>query len=192
MDEPIRTFIAIPLTSETQKSLERIQKDIVTYQTYVKWVEPHNIHLTLKFTGEITPQKLKSIAAILPSLFQNSSPFEIAITHLGAFPNEQRPQVIWAGITQNAELITQLAVQIENGLSPLRIPKDDKEFSPHITLGRVRSLKNIENFPSTIKTYQKFLPITQTIDTISLFKSTLTAQGPVYEQLAEVKFKKDI
>ncbi len=187
MDRTTRTFIGIPLSPHARGILQNIQNDFKNLNADVKWVPPDNIHMTLKFLGEIQPQKLKSIQNIFPSLFQNFSRFDVAITRLGAFPNAQKPRVIWAGITQNAELLTEIAAQLENALGKLGFPKEDKKFSPHMTLGRVRSFKNIEKLSESIDAYQKFLPITEPIETIVLFKSTLASQGSIYEHLNEVK-----
>ena len=187
MNKCIRTFIGIPLSSQTRDIFKNVQNDFKNLNADVKWVQPDNIHLTLKFLGEIDPKKLRSIQDIFPSLFQNFSRFDVTITHLGAFPNAEKPRVIWAGITQNAELITAVAVHLENTLANLGFPKEDKKFSPHITLGRVRSFKNIEKLSESVDTYQKLLPLNQSIDTIILFKSTLTSRGSIYEQLNEAR-----
>ena len=182
----LRTFIGIPLSPAAKEMLRKIQEDLQRFPIFVKWVDSSNIHLTLKFLGEITPQKLKSIQTIFPSLFKNSSSFEITITHLGAFPDVEKPRIIWAGISQNAERLTELAQKIENDLALFGFPKEDQEFTPHLTIGRVRSLKNIETIAHEISG-KTIPPITQTIDTVVLFKSILTSQGPIYEYLSEVK-----
>jgi RNA 2',3'-cyclic 3'-phosphodiesterase len=185
--ETLRTFIAVELDKENREALERIEDDLKRLDADVKWVDPQNIHLTLKFLGEIPPKKVRQVQETLPELLKAFSLFEITIATLGAFPKPERPRIIWVGVTQNAHELTRLAHQVEEGLCALSFPKEEKAFSPHATIGRVRSPKNQAQLAEGIKNYS-FAPLTQKISKVILFKSTLTPQGPIYQPLAEVSF----
>lgn len=187
MDKTTRTFIAIELNEEVRNALKKIQEYLKKIDVDVRWVNYKNIHLTLKFLGNLPPKKLRSVMEIFPSLFKDFQPFEINITHLGVFPKPQRPRVIWAGVEKNADYLTAIAIQVENGLCRLGFPKEKRGFSPHLTVGRVRSPKNQALLIPALKEYTFSLELTQTIQQIILFKSTLTSQGPIYESLYTVQ-----
>jgi len=190
MSETIRSFIAVELNDTVREDLEKIQKDFGRLDCDIKWVKPKNIHLTLKFLGSVHPKKMKEILALLPSLYEKTNAFECDITHVGAFPRAERPRVIWAGIEKNASLVEDLAACTENGLCRLGFAKEKRAFSPHVTLGRVRSQKNIHLLGKALNSYSLSSPIAQRIARVTLFKSTLTSQGPVYESLAQIPLRK--
>lgn len=183
MSENLRTFIAVELDDGVKERLREIQQQLQQLEGDVKWVEPGNIHITLRFLGELNPKRLKVVQHQFPTFLQNISSFRIAISGLGAFPNPHKPKVIWAGISDPDGRLSQLAEQIEDGLCRCGIGKDDKEFSPHITIGRTRSFKNLSRLAEAIPPYSISPAIEQIVRRVTLFKSTLTSQGPIYEPL---------
>ena len=184
MDKTTRTFIAIELNEEVLGALKEVQEYLKKLDVDVRWVNYKNIHLTLKFLGNLSPKKLKSVIEVFPSLFEDFQPFEINITRLGVFPTLQQPRVIWAGVEKNADCLIAIATQVEKGLCRLGFPKEKRGFSPHVTVGRVRSPKNQILLPQALKEYILPVELTQTIHQIILFKSTLTSQGPIYDPLS--------
>ncbi|MCK5579937.1 MAG: RNA 2',3'-cyclic phosphodiesterase [Candidatus Omnitrophica bacterium] len=185
----MRTFIAIQLENHVHQQIACMQENLKKADADVKWVKPSNIHITLRFLGDTKPKKIKAISESLPSFLEGISPFEIDITHLGAFPKIQRPRVLWAGIDKNAAQLMELAASIENGLCRLGFPKEERKFSGHITIGRVRSAKNITPLIEAVQGYQFPSGITQTIQHVIFFQSTLTSQGPIYEEIKKVVFE---
>ena len=123
MDNKTRTFIAIELTEDIRNALKKIQEHFKKIDVDVRWVNAKNIHLTLKFLGNIPPKKLKSVAEIFPNLCKGFHPLKMSVTHLGVFQKPERPRIIWAGIEKNAEQLIDMAGQVENGLCKLGFPK---------------------------------------------------------------------
>lgn len=187
MSTDIRCFIAIELDPIVRQHLAKIQNDLKKTNVDVKWVSPTNIHLTLKFLGEIPSGKVQAVSELLPSLVKGVSPFHVDLTHLGGFPDLKHPKVIWIGITQNEDKLATLAQKIENGLWSLGIAVEDRGFSAHITLGRVKSGDKLSSLCAVIEGYKIQEKIEQNIGEIILFKSTLYSAGPVYEKLLSVK-----
>jgi len=188
MDKPIRSFIAIELEISTQNSLKTIQDHLKTTDADVKWVKPTNIHLTLRFLGNLHPKKLKILTKEFPDYFKRLSAFEADMTNLDAFPRLDKPRVLWIGIEKNAERIEALEDQLEEHLCKLGIPKEKEKFIPHLTIGRVRSNKNLSFLVEKMKDYS-FEPISQVIKKIVLFKSSLTSSGPIYSHLSEAELQ---
>ncbi|MFH1245638.1 MAG: RNA 2',3'-cyclic phosphodiesterase [Candidatus Omnitrophota bacterium] len=185
--EEIRSFIALELTPEIQEELARVQTRLKTTGADVKWVNPEGIHLTLKFLGEISPALLEEVKQILNALAPRHQCFELKITRLGAFPNEEHPRVIWVGTEPEKNRLTQIVQELAEGLINLGFFKEKRPFAPHLTLGRVRSPHNREQLKQALQTTsveQKVMRVTA----ITLFKSTLTPQGAIYQSLHKAPF----
>ncbi|MBM3248293.1 MAG: RNA 2',3'-cyclic phosphodiesterase [Candidatus Omnitrophica bacterium] len=189
MSEKIRAFIAIELNNEVQNSLAKIQNEIKTSGAVVKWVEPKNIHLTLKFLGDIDTDLAAKIKIILEDLVKKHRRFPAVINELGAFPNTRSPRVIWAGIEAGKENAISFANELEDNLSKLGIPKEERAFAPHLTLGRVKSPINRFKLSELLNKNKNISDLNFIADRITFFKSTLTPQGPIYEAIAEVNLK---
>lgn len=184
----MRTFIAVELDKEIKKTLSKIQDKLKTAQADVKWVEPENIHLTLKFLGEVEENKIPKISQILKDISSQLKPFTIALSELGAFGGLKYPRVVWIGIAEGKTELSKLVELIEARLAQLKFPKEKRGFSAHFTLGRFRSGKNKDILYQKLNTIQ--VPeLKQEIKPIALFKSTLTPKGPVYEKIAENSVK---
>lgn len=177
----MRAFIAIELPKEIKDYLSDIQKRLFPAGADVKWVKPDNIHLTLKFLGEITPEALNQTIQSLEVIAANKKAFYLSLSSVGVFPKIDSPKVIWIGINKGSSEIREFAGEIG---------KDD--LSPHITLGRVKSKKDLGKLVDILKLFevkpQKALQ-EFTVNKITVFKSTLLPDGPVYESLKEVNLK---
>jgi len=184
-----RAFIAIELDANVRERLKEVQDQLKELPLDITWVTPEIIHLTLRFLGEISDKKLKAVKTNLPDFVKTVSPFTFAITSLGAFPSPQKPKVIWAGVNETNGELSLLAEKIETGVNQCGIGKEDKEFSAHITIGRVKSLKNISRLAETIPGFAISPALEQPVHSITLFKSTLKSDGPVYEVLERVALK---
>lgn len=174
----------------------------------VKWVKPENIHLTLKFLdlslkdrkvypcglGERDDKKIEKISVILEETAKNKQVFGADIRSIGAFPKIDSPRVIWAGIGKGDKEIKEIAEELEEKIAKTGIPKEDRTFSSHITIGRTHSNSNLEKLVQELKRLESEIAkqaLRQfSINKITLFKSTLTSSGPIYEPLKEVALKK--
>jgi 2'-5' RNA ligase len=188
----MRTFIAIELPQEIKDYLANLENQLKTSQADVKWVEPKNIHLTLKFLGEIDEKKLEKTEKIIEEVTKETNTFPIRLSSVGAFPKINYPRVIWVGIDKGDNETKEIAEALEEKIAKIGIPKEDRPFSSHITIGRTRSSKNreklVQNLNELASSFgQENLEFSAT--KITLFKSTLTPKGPIYEILKEVKLK---
>ncbi len=184
----MRAFIAIELPKEIRDSLGGIQEKLKVSGADVKWVQPQNIHLTLKFLGEINEERLSKINLILDTLAKDKKSFSIRLASLGAFPKIDYPRVIWTGIDEGESETKELARALEEKIEKIGIPKEDRPFSSHITIGRTRSNLGKDKLVAGLKNLQDYFAETPkefTVNKITLFKSTLTPQGPIYEVVKE-------
>ncbi len=179
----MRTFIAVDLPNKIKDCLSQIQRNFSSNLAKIKWVEKENLHLTLKFLGELNEAKTNEIKQALSKI--KFKPQTVSISESGVFPSEQYIRVIWVGIKPAGKII-ELHQKIDSTLAELGIRKENRKFATHITLGRVKFVKDkkalIEKIKSlNIKTDEFVL------DSFKLKKSTLTKQGPIYEDLSVFK-----
>ena len=190
----MRAFIAIELSPDFKKRLASLEEQLKSSGADVKWVKPENIHLTLKFLGEIDEKQLGEAAKIIQNTADKNKRFFIRLASPGAFPNLNFPRVIWIGIDKGDLETKEIAKILEEETAKAGIPQESRPFSSHITLGRVKSGKNCEKLAKNLEN----LASNSTQDTpeflatkITLFKSTLSAGGPIYEALKEAHFQND-
>lgn len=189
----MRTFIAIELPQEIKDSLSNLQGQLKASGADAKWVEPQNIHLTLKFLGERDVKLIEKIIQILEGVAEEKKSFQIRISSLGAFPKPNAPRVIWVGVDKGDSETKEIAKELEEKIAKIGIPKENRPFSSHITIGRIRSALNRERLVQDLNNLQhKFGQETLEflVTKITLFKSTLTPKGPIYEVLKEANLKK--
>lgn len=185
--EYIRSFIAIELTPEIQEELAKAQTRLKTAEADVKWVHPEGIHLTLKFLGKTSADMLEEVKHVLNTLAPHHSPFELRITRLGAFPNKEHPRVLWVGIAEKNSPLLRTVQELEERLLNLGFFKETHPFTAHLTLGRVRSPHHREQLKQLLQTTTVETKVMQAV-AITLFQSTLTPQGAVYQSLHQAQF----
>ncbi len=191
--EKIRSFIAVELPVELKQALSRLQAKMKSASAApVKWVEPDNIHLTLKFLGDVSTEITGRITAALEDAARGTHPFDIGVSGLGAFPGLKRARVVWVGLTGELEKLEQLQKRIEAGLEPLGFPPEGRPFSPHLTIARVRdyarpddrlALGELIGGTSLEQEYKVG------VNTVHLIKSQLTREGPIYSKISTVALK---
>lgn len=189
----MRAFIAIELPPEIKDFLAGLEKQLKSTSADVKWVEPANIHLTLKFLGEIDDIKYSQVKGIIEYAVKDKAIFNLRLHSLGAFPRISLPRVIWVGIDKGEVQTKEIAQILEEKTREIGIPAEERDFSSHITIGRVRSGLNKEKLiqrlqelqANPLKTENLEFPVTK----ITLLKSTLSPKGPIYEILKEASLK---
>ncbi|WP_455278473.1 RNA 2',3'-cyclic phosphodiesterase [[Eubacterium] cellulosolvens] len=184
--EKIRAFIAVDIESEEfRNQILKIQRKISDIGTDIKPVAPENIHLTLRFLGEIETNLMEKIIDIMKLIeFQ---PFEIRFKGTGAFPSIRKINVIWIGLERGQEELTRISRSLESQLRELEFPPDKKGFSPHITIARLRSGRNKDAVADLLYEYKEKSYGSMKAQSIKLKKSVLTPQGPIYSTIFEVK-----
>jgi len=178
----MRAFIAIELPDNIKEELSSIQSDLKTAQADVKWVKTENIHLTLKFLGEVSEVKITEIKTAIDRVSKDHKKFETSLFKAGAFPKIDNPRVIWVGIDRNCSLIEEIALKIDEECEKLGFKREERQFSAHLTIGRVRSGKNKDPLKEKLLA-QDVKEQAFTVDKLTLFQSTLTPSGPIYTSL---------
>lgn len=180
----MRLFIALPLKEHVKDQLDKLTATLKRHGGSVKWVKADNIHLTLRFLGETEENLVEKIKEHIDEAVKSHRQVPTSITTLGGFPNLNRPRVIWVGIEENIEALRKMARDIEHRMRDLGFEKEKKPFKAHLTLGRVRHPKGLENLTGFMSDYRlEEMPLL--FDRVVLFKSTLTPQGPIYDRLHE-------
>lgn len=187
MSDVIRCFIAIELSLEIKIALQKIKDELMPKIPNVKWTQPDNIHLTLKFLGHISVNTVESVKTILEDLAKNTKPFTIRLSSPGAFPSFGSPRVIWAGIDKGNEESINLAGCIEEKAALIGIEKENRAFHPHLTLARINFLKDKKALKNAFSSLN-IPPVEMTASGLTLFQSTLTREGAIYTILDEIKF----
>jgi len=187
----MRTFIAIELPQGIKDSLSRLQEELKATEADVKWVAPENIHLTLKFLGEIDDKKLEKITKIIDDAAKEKNKFQIRISSLGTFPKIDFPRVIWVGVDIGDKETKAIAEELEEKIAKIGIPKENRPFSSHITIGRTKSSLNREKLVQNLKNKAELgaNKLEFYVTKITLFQSTLTPHGPIYKVLKETNLK---
>lgn len=183
----IRTFIALDLPPSIQESIETQTAPLrkTAGSDSIRWVAPHNMHLTLKFLGSIPPSHLDFLKQMLVQAADSTSPFDLQISGVDSFPNSKRPRVLWVGVHAPAALAS-LQRTIEDGAHRLGYEKEARSFSPHLTLGRVRQgidPRETQKIGHAISTIQLGKIGTARVDSIHIYKSDLHSEGSVYTKL---------
>jgi RNA 2',3'-cyclic 3'-phosphodiesterase len=185
----MRTFIAIEIPAAIKTALAALQNDLRRAAAEVSWTRPENIHLTLRFLGEITEQQSQAIAVACEETAAQFPPFTLNLDAPGFFPNTHQPRVLWAGLRGEVEAARQLQLQLEQRLLVIGLPRADKSFQPHLTIGRIKSGKNAGQLVALADLYD--LPaLSFTVDEIVLMKSELHPAGARYTPLSRARLQR--
>ena len=184
--DSLRAFIAIEIPSWIRKTLE-LQTAGLQAQTgqAVRWVSFENMHLTLKFLGDFSPGNVEPLSRAIQSECSQQIPFEVIVNGLGSFPNPRRPRVIWIGLQAPPEL-GRLQHRLELVAARLGTPAEDRPFSAHLTIGRVReqaSLPELQALQAALSGTQAGEYGRFSAQTVTLFKSELRPNGAFYTPL---------
>ncbi len=150
----------------------------------IRWVDPANLHLTLAFLGDTEEKRIGSLYLMLEEKCSGFGTFDFTLAGTGVFKNFRDPRVIWVGI-RSAERLTMLYNLINKGLKNIGFELEERQFRPHLTLGRVKSCKDTENLKSVLEKYRDQEFQTIHVNEAILFESILTQTGPIYNQLAK-------
>jgi len=189
----LRAFIAFELPPPTQDALRvqllPLRKKLGEH--LIRWVPIHNIHITLKFLGDVVDTRVDFLKQMLTRAADACAPFEVQFGGLGSFPTSKRPRVLWVGLHAPGSL-TSIQRTIESSAVSLGYEKEDRAFSPHLTIGRVRqnlSTTEMQIIRSAIESVQLGNIPSVGVDWVHLFKSDLRPTGSVYTKLFSAKLK---
>jgi RNA 2',3'-cyclic 3'-phosphodiesterase len=184
----IRVFIAAAISDHARGKISDLLAGLKKSDAAVRWVKPSSIHLTLRFIGNIDPDRTDALFGAVMDCVKSVSPFETEIKGFGAFPNQKRPRVYWLGFAKGGKELRQIFDALEEKLETAGFGKSDKSFSPHLTLGRVKSGKGKERVLKALDSLAKKSFGRFTIDRICLYQSELRPEGAKYTVLKEAVF----
>lgn len=189
MNTNLRTFIAIKI-NPAPKLLEVTARCRELFENEaIRWVGSNNLHLTLKFLGETSEKQVQEIITNLENMAAQVSPFSLQLNGLGYFESGRQPKVLFAGVQELEEMKT-LAQKIEEDFVLLGFEQEERKFNPHLTLGRIKFLKDKKRFYSFVEKYKNIEFQTVQVCEIIFYKSILNPRGPEYVPLAIVQLKK--
>ncbi|MBI3021456.1 MAG: RNA 2',3'-cyclic phosphodiesterase [Candidatus Omnitrophica bacterium] len=182
----MRAFIGIPLPPDVRSSLSRLQRELAASGADVKWVRPAQVHVTLKFLGEISEGERHAIEALVARVAASETPFAIRLNAFGAFPSLTAPRVVWVGVGEGGEAVARLTEAIEREGVAIPLRKEERAFSPHITLGRVRSPRGRQALVAALRDARWDPPPPPwRVSSVTLYQSVLRPEGPQHTVLAE-------
>lgn len=174
-----RSFAAVFPPPEVRQRIWGLSERLKKAAGGVKWVERENIHMTLRFFGNLTDAQLEAAGSCMREAAAGENPFSARLATLGAFPSASRVRVIWVGIEQGRDQLSRLADDLERRFVLAGLGRTDKPFSPHLTIGRVRAPEKNPRLEEAIRTLT-FEGAEFMIDGLTLTKSELRPGGPVY------------
>ncbi len=176
----MRLFFGVGLPMGVRKEVWNFCSTIKEKLPRMKWVEEGNLHITLRFLGEVEKEKLATLVRLSDEASRDTKAFPVTLGSLGAFPNHKRARVFWWGLSEGGEECVQLFRKLEARLVDSGFTPEDKAFHPHITLSRL-------NPPSTlaIEDYTTPKGSSFTCDRFTLYESVLRPQGPLYKTIKE-------
>lgn len=189
MPDIIRTFIGFELPEKIRSFISSIQEDLKSNQLDARWVRPKNIHLTLKFLGNINKADTQKVGAAIFKSAADHAPISLAAKGIGAFPGINRPRVLWIDIRGQIDVLIQLQKSLDDQLEKIGFSRENRPFKGHLTLARVKKQINRTKLINAIKKYGEFEPKSFITDNIILFKSDLKPTGAVYTKLISVSLK---
>lgn len=189
MPDIIRTFIAFELPEKIRSFIANIQEGLKSDGFDTRWVRPKNIHLTLKFLGNINKDDAQKVGAAILKSAADYAPIALAVKGIGAFPGINRPRVLWIGIRGQIDVLIKLQKSLDDKLEKISFPKENRPFKGHLTLARVKGRINQAKLINAIKKYGEFESEPFIADNIILFKSDLKSTGAVYTKLINVSLK---
>lgn len=179
----MRLFVAANLTGAVKEALAKVQHTLRSLSGDVSWVRPENLHITLKFLGEVEGERLEAVKGVIASSVAGCGPVLLSFAGLGAFPNLHTPRVIWAGVTEGFERLSFLQANLEEGFHSIGFPRETRPFTPHLTLGRVRSSRGLQPLLEAVRTWPGNPLGEMVLERVDLMRSQLHPGGSIYTLL---------
>jgi len=188
----MRVFIAIDIDEQIRKALGRLQDELRgkadIKKSDAKWVNPETIHLTLKFLGEIKDEQVAEVCNITRDVAGRHESFDLDVESVGHFGGKSA-KVLWVGMGQNCDKLLQLQQDLEQQLDSAGWPMENRKFSGHLTLCRIRSARAGDNLAQLARQYKDFKLGTMPADSVTVYQSQLKPQGPIYTVLGRYELE---
>jgi RNA 2',3'-cyclic 3'-phosphodiesterase len=185
MSNTMRTFIAVELPEKIIYTIGKVQEKIKSHGLKIRWVRPENVHLTLKFLGDIKAADTEKVARAVSESVTGYAPISLAIKGIGVFPGIKGPRVLWLGISKRLDLLTALQKTLDEKLGKMDFPKERRPFRGHLTIGRIKAKIDSKTLNDVLKEFIGFESEPFLASRIILYKSDLKPQGAVYTKIME-------
>ena len=185
----IRSFLAVDPPEEVLNEVGRIQERFKkTIQGDIRWVRPEGIHLTLKFFGYVSEADIANISRVVNNNIVDVKPFTLNVRRAGVFPSVNRARVLWLGMDGDVDTLIRLQKEIDKALQGYGFEMENRPFSPHVTLARIKEPKGLIGLAKIIEKSEDYAAGSFSVSGLNLFKSTLTPKGAIYTKLAYFSF----
>jgi 2'-5' RNA ligase len=187
--QTIRSFIAIPLSADVRRNAVRLIERLRQEGDGIKWVPTDNLHLTLKFLGEVDNTAVPAVCNVLHRVAGQCDPFELVFAGTGGFPDTERPRVLWAGIQDDSGSLCRIVGQLETDLAGLGFKPEPRDYRPHLTLGRTRSgsRRASADVVARIEAESKAPLGKLMVEKLQLVASFLDKSGPTYQVMDTIE-----
>ncbi len=188
--EMLRAFIAVPASDEVRRLVKQAVGSLRWVGANVKWVEPDNVHITVKFLGNIPQADVDKLGPALHEALRSTGGFDITIGKAGTFPGgDKAPRVVWLGLGEGFEALKEVALKVEEACAGLGFEREARPFKAHLTIGRVRrgsgKLRELAEAVAGVE----FKPLKLKVDRVNLTRSRLSPRGPTYTVLESIALK---
>ena len=187
MKPKLRTFLAVPLDTALRRRATAVMTALQAVPGEVKWVDSPNLHLTLKFLGEVETRDIPDVCRVAGQAVADLAPFTFEVHGVGAFPNLQRPRTFWLGAREGHEAMVTLAERLDTALQTLGFRRESRRFEPHLTIGRLR--QGGRTSPELVAELQQRSDLaigSMKVSEVIVYSSDLRPSGPIYDVLARL------
>ena len=185
MSRTVRAFVAVELAQEALETLVRVQEAIAGDGLNIRWVRRENIHLTLKFLGEVPVDRVDAVAGAMGEAARHCPAMVVTVQGLGVFPGMNRPRILWAGLHGDTRALGALHRRLDQALARCGFEPEKRPFKAHLTLGRFRDRVHAKSLAKALTRAESYGPVACDVGCMTLFKSRLTPGGAVYTRLSQ-------
>ena len=182
----VRLFVAILLSDSVRAALGKVQADLDGAHRGVRWIPSEQLHLTVKFLGEVPDRDVAQVAEAVARAAGRATPFDMQVAGCGCFPPGGSVRIVWAGASESSGALLQCAEAVEGELEEMGFPRERRPFSSHITIGRVREDRSRGRLRSVVEVHT-FSPMEQSVLSVTLMSSVLSPKGPTYTAVSTSK-----
>jgi 2'-5' RNA ligase len=184
----LRCFVAVEASPEVRGRAQALVRQLKAADADVKWIEPDHMHWTLKFLGAVPERDVPEVCYTVTAALRSQEAFEFHARQTGVFPHLGRPRTLWLGGGNGTSQMVALAGVVEDALAKVGYRPESRRFEPHLTIGRVRSGRNVPALADLVRQNEEYDAGVTIVDEVVVFASDLRPTGPVYDALCRVEF----
>lgn len=184
MGDAIRTFIALPLPDHLVRLAGDLQSELKGLGLALRWVRPENIHLTLKFLGQIPSQRVAEVTGAMQAAGRETPPLSLTVQGMGVFPGIRAPKVLWVGLGGATDALGRLQGRLEECLTEVGFAPERRPFKAHMTLARIKARVDADRLLQGLQAAGGYAPRPFEVQEMVLYRSELRPRGAVYTPLA--------